>query len=939
MSAKKFASALQGVALMPGFYSKLFARLVCEKPSFFSLPWHLKEEEERAKSIAFFSLQDPFKFKARARSKNLADLLLDPKGDIHLHTLSTLIEHLEKEGYIPHADAFCDHEMIDHFLYVLKRFLSEPKFKGLLRKFQMPLCHKYAETLVRSSVGKLPGEPLTDRDVRLAALSACLYPLRQNVGSCFATAPAILIQKEQIENILYDLYELLTTSRMTRIIEGAEHSVPMCPSIGLAELKKPLSTLSCQLITSSVPYSISAPLKSTGIDVADLSPSWLLSCVEKIEGEGGLVTLEKIFQETVFETCKVTKEEMEQFILREDQIAKAAGRSQIVAIPPASSKQKILHKAREDLTAVIWHFLMMTEDPLARMWEYTIASLSEVKMDFSRWNLFTSLGLKHTDTGGIGPVIYEYVEKKIKESNARLEQYQNDYETAFDQLRAVEALLKRASSESEARRLKAEFQSRSYHMQMCLEVRDQFYKKASFYPQLFNYLIESFDKRFPDSFQEIYDPLMQEVDAKEYEDAPAGFRLVYKHGRRDASLWSMINTKEQFIDALVDFFTFIQHSILLESEEKGISDDVQYIFSLIITHIKGAEFIESALKRSKKESSKDHKTPWSYISGGVMDTLIKTYFVQPKEVDHEPFTIESALDLLTVSLETMKGIPYNFSVYFPKESNKRMLMHSPTHAFLLEPYREPFYRGWDDSGFTYTWIRDHFIERFLRFYRSITLAISEQQFLLQLLSQRIPEQIFGRLSREVCYEDLSSPKEFMENVMNVLGQHPLLEDVLASFLYGSLPLFAPEEALSSITHLLTALEKEKAAALVKELPAFEAEYVPSYLLKEIATGLIVLAEKKLGLSFDVHELVSKKADEMNLSAPLPLIFADTNWSQNLFGFVVSPLHETVELWRVKGLSTQGMKMRDWSFHLKKDGGPWGIYTRPQQYSTLFEKKM
>ncbi len=50
---------------------------------------------------------------------------------------------------------------------------------------------------------------LTDRHVICAILSALLCPLRQSVGSCFATAPAILVHEEQLELFLDDMQQLL----------------------------------------------------------------------------------------------------------------------------------------------------------------------------------------------------------------------------------------------------------------------------------------------------------------------------------------------------------------------------------------------------------------------------------------------------------------------------------------------------------------------------------------------------------------------------------------------------------------------------------------------------------------------------------------------------------------------------------------------------------
>ncbi len=101
--------------------------------------------------------------------------------------------------------------------------LEEAKFK----KFSLPLCHHRAEEIVRQTLGLPRNTKLEDDHVRRAALVACLTPLRQSIGSCFATAPAILAQKQRVDLLINDLYDLLTTGRLKRVVEGVEYSVPM----------------------------------------------------------------------------------------------------------------------------------------------------------------------------------------------------------------------------------------------------------------------------------------------------------------------------------------------------------------------------------------------------------------------------------------------------------------------------------------------------------------------------------------------------------------------------------------------------------------------------------------------------------------------------------------------------------------------------------------
>ena len=70
------------------------------------------------------------------------------------------------------------------------------------------------------------------------ALIAWLTYLRQNVGSCFATAPAIVVSEEQPELFFKDLSELFGTGRLKRTFGGVEYSVPFSASWGAGDLRR-----------------------------------------------------------------------------------------------------------------------------------------------------------------------------------------------------------------------------------------------------------------------------------------------------------------------------------------------------------------------------------------------------------------------------------------------------------------------------------------------------------------------------------------------------------------------------------------------------------------------------------------------------------------------------------------------------------------------------
>ena len=95
-----------------------------------------------------------------------------------------------------------------------------------LKKLTRPLSNKWAEELIRQTLQLPPNMPLTDAHTRQAVLAAWLCYLRQNVGSCFATAPAEIVHEEQPELFLQDMLDLISTGRLRRTFGGIENSVP-----------------------------------------------------------------------------------------------------------------------------------------------------------------------------------------------------------------------------------------------------------------------------------------------------------------------------------------------------------------------------------------------------------------------------------------------------------------------------------------------------------------------------------------------------------------------------------------------------------------------------------------------------------------------------------------------------------------------------------------
>ena len=814
-----------------------------------------------------------FCLRAKRRSILLANSILDENGD--LIRLEETITLLENQGYILGANSYNDGDITQHFLRVLKALQSTPALVHQLKSFGLPVCNVQLEEMIVITLDI--EDEITDRHVIWAVLSALLCPLRQSVGSCFATAPAILIHEEQMEQFLDDMQNLLSKGQLNRIFGGVESIVPMSPSPGIGALKK-------EYQENHVGFT--KALSSIGV---------------KQKKKESHQTYLEVLEELLFKNFNLKKKDLNKRPL-----------SDFPKLEKIEQMQKAMRRAK-------WNMVAFTDHLLLKMWEFTLASFVDVKTEFSRWNLFSSLGLHAEEKGGIGELVYRYLGEKLDEANEKLTHYQIEYEITFDQVRATERLLKGVSSEIEGRRLKAEHQARAYHMYTCQELRDKYHDRAQNIANFYTVFLEKIIGKFQEYFQEVYDAEMQEVKGSQYDDSPAGFRLLYKHGRTHVGSWTFIHSRDEYIQALKEFFLSIEHPLIQECEWKGGKEELPHLITAIVHHIRSEGFIVSAFYRMakahrvplKKVSSDQldemEKKPWAYTSGGALPTLLKTYFKREGSLSEEARWVASPQELAIFLIEIFKLLPPRITDPFLKEPHKRMLMTSPTHAFSLLPGQELFRKGWEDPGFTYTWIRDQIVLPRQAFYKGIRLHLQEQLYLLEKLSDRLP--LLEGYDLQHSFEGSEKPltvSEFRKKL-------PLLPEVDA-FLFEMLPLIPPLKGgemakklnLEPPLHLLG--RREFHDELISALPFCHAK--------------------------DVHVEIASLMESRHLAPPKPLLFADTNWAKFFFSFIVNPATGKLELWRTDKLGLTGAPMNNWEIFLNgaiKEA--WGIFLRPFEYTS------
>lgn len=910
------------------------------------------------------------------RSLKIATALIDDSGEIDLSLIPQLLSALKAHLYSLGPNRGVDKTREEHFIYVLTALQQERSIVLLLKKMSRPLSNSLAESLIRQTVQLSAKTPLTDAHVRRAALSAWLCTLRQNVGSCFATAPAEIVQREQPQQFLQDLLDIIATGRLKRTKGGIENSVPLSVSWGSGDLKKPLLLrLSSKKVSPEIWYSpgLLAAFDAIGFFGEEATAQykvetlqeWVMALIDSKHTQVYcLTTAEEVIEFVLLRALELDSSQLKDYEMR----PKTMMPTTLVDHPMQTrlKKEKGSDKCQQFFAlfeAATSRFKAFADNPLLKAWEYTLASFAESKYEFTEWNLYASLGMRTDEAGGIGECIRNTVQHKIDLCNQQILETQDEYDILFTQLKTLEARIRQASTEKELQWLRFDYHSRRNEFYLLEEQREGHRERAKALVNLYEVLYNQYINLFKDYFQEVYDADMQEVRGNPFDDSPAGFRLVYKYGRSNTAQWTRVKNHREYIDSLSSFFVATEPQIASILDGKKIERDLSDIVTAIISHIKTKEFIETAFHRMAtahglspirnplEHLDKIEKKPWVYTSGGKMDTLVAGYF----RLDDEPVEakkwIESEMELLVFLADTLKLIPHSLMKDFVGGMRTSLLMQSPTHAFLLQPMRAPFLNMWSNDAFTYTYIRDAFLHPCENFVRQLLLDDEMIHYLVEKVSEKVPENYLPRF-RKLCgsLRGPLSPLFFREALLDFLETDSGLKfhkksvlsiEEIDSQLYSSLPLFHVHELRGRVEKIVTHLHSVSPTLPEECMRTFDSLSLSTSLtpvlgakeLLDICKAILIAHTMKTSSSCDFPALMLAAARECGYAMRAPLIFADTNWVKDYFGFVVSPGTGKLELWRMSDDGTSGYPMSSWKQWL--DGSHkearWSVYTRPYQY--------
>jgi hypothetical protein len=836
---------------------------------------NLAREMDISRAMAICPLQDPLRFRARFIALEIAEALIDEKGDLQLEVLRSLVEELRQNRFLIGPYLENDVFLFGH-LYNSLQFLAESeKAKRLLGCFATPLCHKTADRLVRDTLWPRAIKVVSTIDVKKAVLATWFTWLRQTTGSCFATAPAILIQQEQPLLLLQDLFDMLTFGSLKRIVSGREFLVPLCPSLEMSDLLRPLAH-----------YSELALSYSPGIKAAFFAADCKVDRVRKMEGTH---TPKDLIEKTLLQVLGLDRDALEaEARLSRLEMNSMLVRNSAVYYQKPSVRARKVAEWKEKVSLACTAYQALGDCALLRAWESTLASFSDVKVDVGRWNLYVSLGMNSDQTDGIGAFLYGQINWRLQKINDEMVSLQADHQHAY-------ALARNA----ERQQLNQEYATAMYAVHALVEKSKHLSEEGNSLSQLFSQLMHGFDQLIPESFQEIFDPSLATDLSDMIDDSPAGFRLAFKHGRTASSQWTFIRSSAEFIDSIREFFAYAERE--LSAQYPKMRNLIEALSTELIQFIQTDEFLLGALARVKQNPAMQGSLakPWEYISGGTMPGLVMTYFNRS-----EPFTmierkIQTEEDLLFLLIEC-------------SQTPKKALMHSPTHAFIFRPDFFPndalqalneMRAFWENVEVRdETWLAEAF---------ATCLSETEQPLFLHQWKQKNGNGTLQKF-RTSLLESLSK-----------LRSDP--EAFVDAFLYESLPLIESSQALA------IAVEFVGNRVLLNESLFSDQKYVTPIHFRERTKAVALSGFTSPLISIDLDEKIATRLRTIGLAAPKPILFADTNWSAGFFGLAISP-SGTFDLWRFQRTAMSGTPMRQW-FDLQRNGS-WIVLNRPEEYTQL-----
>jgi len=713
-----------------------------------------------------------------------------------------------------------------HALYILPRkglHQIHAPVKGLLRP-------TFAAAIVQETLGT--EKEITDADARRAVLCAFITDLRQEVGSCFATAPARLIRARLPERFFSDMLDIITRGYLTRVIEGVQIEIPAPPNWGRGNANRPVRV---EIERKKLTYILA---EATGLP--------FLRVWHQMKKMGGIVT--------------------------------ANG-----CLEALGSKKTAALRA-------------MTLCPLLKVWEYTLASMSDIKLDFFHWNSFHALGLDPGAAGGLGAFMIAQTEERSEELQEQIEELNQYIHTSEQHLNSIGIRAKNATNEADFLHLKSASAGESARLSRLTAERGALVSELRNLGSVIEPLLRAIGEAYAREFAELFDPDLGSDESEAFvpDDRAAGFHLAYKHGRRDPASWTLINGSTEWIQSLSLFFNHLSTSLPhTEPFDQLDPRALHKLMAWIQQWLSTPDLIDQA--KARCGLNRPGATPWTSVCGGTVHHLLGVYFECSPTFAEEKKKPASAEELLAFLLECSYSLPLAAKEELLKDPYAGLILIAPQHCATLHPQWESFYAGWRREQYPYTWVRDHVVDPARR---SVELynfdPFTAAAFVDRLRPFAPPFNI-----------DLSDSPTAAEIAKRL--QPYLPQDLIDFALYSWLPMLRGNQLEESIEALCREIGIDKSIDFSKVSPY------------SCFTKLELFDCMRLcGASKDAK--LEEAARSLGLSLATSLSFSDSNWTREYLSFVLSPASSKLEVWRTDPTGSSGAPMRQWKF----PNAPWSV---------------
>lgn len=900
----------------------------------------------------------------------LARAVFDERGHLDFSTIDLMIEAVAKNRYCLIAGAELDTLRRQHVLKIL-HLLKQPSIAKRVNSLAFGLYNRAAEQLVQQTLPDLNNHDRpNDQMARVAVVCAWMTYLRQNVGSCFATAPAIAIQGHHPDRFLGDMHQLLQAGMLTRSIDGKAVTVPLLTFWGSGDLWRPFRldpelARHLEFINAVIAADLFEGICQTNDPermqraAQDLIANWLATQLSKGRARPTLLKMSagRILRDLLLFHLQITAEQFEQWDLRSKSLERHALETSGILVQQSGAAGSIAKRClqlRDGEERAHVAFKATADNALLRAWEYTLASFSESRADFQQWNLSIGLGMQG-EPGGLSMRLNELINQQIGLCNESIKEGQERAEQIRPQVIYAQGKLQNANSEQDLQWARAEYYQIKGELDRWEEHARITFRKGEKLVILGQWFVEKCIEGFREQFQEVYDPDLRPPDAQiageeVTDDTPAGFRLVAKEGRSLATSWMRIEDGDHFIAILCRFFTDIETQFRTWPEVAEIESEFGQIITHVIQFVREEIFLKGALQRlqNRQQSQKDGlpPTPWAYISGGNLEDLLHQYCSLPAAPAARSRWFDDVRDFWVYLIDEVQRVSVKTQEMFLSDPEAPLLMSSPDHAFNLKPGLLPFCQGWLQRGYPYSFIRDTFEVPVRKFYGEIWLTSEQQEYLVATWRSDLQRAASILLPiKTLCDSQLCRVENLHSRLANSLLHHPLAKSLLGSFeaqLFSALPLMKWEALSSSLGAVF-----ERAGQLAPE--RFAIAQLSSQCASQSSLQAFHAVERKSQDPFlpawgfweflldhwqggptsasDDLALLQRAARELGLLAPAPVTFADSNWMRDHFAFAINPATLALEIWCVERFGQKGRAMSSWR--------PWLDGSHPERKWALY----